>query len=320
MLTPKQNAIAALEMRVPEYIPTFELEFQLEEEFFGERFYDDSIAPETLAKLTPLEKEKAICKKAEYLCHVYSSMEWSIFPIIYLGDNGEHFSPETTLLIKHMKQIVGEKYALACHGDGTMALPDGNAMYDFAYALADDPDSVIARAKDASERTIRRNYEAKELGIDVIMMCADYCYNSGPFVSPAMFSELIFPFLADEIAHCRKAGLYAIKHTDGNIMPILDQLIASNPHAIHSLDPMAGVDIAEVKKLTAGKTAICGNVHCAALQTGSDQDVTDSALYAIKHGKPGGGYIYCTSNVPFKGMKKERYQMVLDIWKQHRTY
>ena len=30
-------------------------------------------------------------------------------------------------------------------------------------------------------------------------------------------------------------------------MPIIDQLVEAGPHALHSLDPQGGVDIAEVK-------------------------------------------------------------------------
>ena len=50
------------------------------------------------------------------------------------------------------------------------------------------------------------------------------------------------------------------------------------------------------------------------------QDVIDSAEYCLKYGKPGGGYIYCTSNIPFKGLPLDRYLLVLDIWKKHRDY
>lgn len=33
-----------------------------------------------------------------------------------------------------------------------------------------------------------------------------------------------------------------------------------------------------------------------------------------------GGYIFTTSNVPFKEMPPERYTMILDIWKSVRKY
>ena len=83
---------------------------------------------------------------------------------------------------------------------------------------------------------------------------------------------------------------------------------------------MAGVDIAEVKRLYGDRVAICGNVNCALMQTGTDDEVRESAMYAINSAKPGGGYIFCTSNVPFRGMPPERYKMILDIWRQNRKY
>ena len=88
-----------------------------------------------------------------------------------------------------------------------------------------------------------------DAGVDSFILCSDYCFNSGPFLSPAMFREFITPYLAQIIEAIRADGAYAIKHTDGNIMPILDQLIECRPHALHPLDPMAGVDIKEVKAL-----------------------------------------------------------------------
>lgn len=193
-------------------------------------------------------------------------------------------------------------------------------MYDFAYRTADDPEGLLAEAQQMASRAIEANKRQKEAGLDVALLCSDYCYNSGPFLSPAMFDEFITPFLAQICKAGREDGLYLIKHTDGNIMPIIESMIAAGPHALHSIDPMAGVDIREVKRLYGDKVALCGNVHCAAMQTGTEQDVRDSAEYCLKYGGAGGGYIFATSNVPFKGMPPERYQLVLDIWKEMRRY
>ena len=60
----------------------------------------------------------------------------------------------------------------------------------------------------------------------------------------------------------RKNGAYVIKHTDGNIMPILDQLVSCRPHALHSIDPQAKVDLGEVKRLVGDKVCLAGNVNC----------------------------------------------------------
>jgi len=44
------------------------------------------------------------------------------------------------------------------------------------------------------------------------------------------------------------------------------------------------------------------------------------ARYALKHGMPGGGYIFSTSNCVYTGMKLERYETMLDVWRQIGNY
>lgn len=97
-------------------------------------------------------------------------------------------------------------------------------------------------------------------------------------------------------------------------MPILNQLIEANPHALHSLDPQAGVDIAEVKRKVGDKVCLIGNVNCGLLDSGTDEECIESSQYALKNGMPDGGYIFSTSNCIYPGMKLERYELILDIW------
>jgi uroporphyrinogen decarboxylase len=37
-MTPKERAVKALTLKVPDMVPTFELDFQIEEEMFGSKF------------------------------------------------------------------------------------------------------------------------------------------------------------------------------------------------------------------------------------------------------------------------------------------
>jgi uroporphyrinogen decarboxylase len=156
---------------------------------------------------------------------------------------------------------------------------------------------------------------AKHGELDGFALCSDYCFNTGPFIRPKQFSEFITPYLAKLIAAYRDLGFYVIKHTDGNIMPIAEDLIQCNPHALHSLDPQGGVDMAEMKRLYGDKVCLIGNVNCGALDTGTDEDVIASAEYALKSGMPGYGYIFATSNCIYTGMRLERYHLMLDVWK-----
>jgi uroporphyrinogen decarboxylase len=314
-MKPKERAVAALTLQVPDQVPTFELEFQLEEEMFGKTLDYSIYTRENLSKLSQGEKDIRFHQVAEHLIDMYQKLEYSIIPGPWIGG-----FEDTLQVIRIMRKMVGDNYMIHFHGDGTFAVPDGNEMYDFAYALADDPDSVLARADKMANDAIERNKRLFDAGIDCFILCSDYCYNSGPFVSPKMFGQLIQPYLYRIIDEARKMGAYTIKHTDGNIMPILDQLVECRPHAIHSLDPMAKVDIKTVKELVGEKVCLCGNVNCALMQTGTEQEVIESAEYCLTYGKPNGGYIFCTSNVPFKGLPAERYRLILDVWKKMRVY
>ena len=310
MMTPKERMITALNRKIPDRVPTFELEFQLADELMGRDFLHE----EDMKNDSPKERERKLAENAEYLLQVYERLEHDAICIQYLSE------ASTIETIRRLRQLSGDRYMLLAHGDGTFAIPDGAELEEFVYKIADEPEEVHREARAMCDQAIAHDRKLLDAGLDGFLLCSDYCFNQGPFLSPKMFAEFIAPYLAEIIAAIRKEGGYAIKHTDGNIMPIIDQLVDANPHALHSLDPMAGVDIAEVKRLYGDRIALCGNVHCAAMQTGTVEEVTASAEYCLTHAKPGGGYIYCTSNIPFKGLPLERYLLVLDIWKRMRDY
>ncbi len=322
-MTHKERAFAALDRQIPDRVPTFELEFQLSEEMFGLPLVPEELRRENIGKLSAKEKDAKLFETAQTAAYIYGELDYSIIPlkVSATGTDWEGNLPaEYFTYIKYLQDLTNNNVALGGYGDGTFAIPDGDKMYEFAYRTVDDPDGLHAEAKARADAAIGRNKKLAAAGVEVLFLCDDYCYNSGPFLSPAMFSEFIQPYLYRIIDEGRKNGQYMIKHTDGNIMPIIDQLVDCKPHALHSLDPMAGVDIKEVKEKYGDKVALCGNVHCAALQTGTDEEVIQSAEYCLTYGKPNGGYLFCTSNVPFKGMPPERYRLILDVWKRMRDY
>ena len=309
-MTPKQRMITALNRGIPDRVPTFELEFQLSQELVGKELLREN----DLKGLSEGEVQQRLRENAQLLVDVYTRLEHDAICIHRLST--EHIAQT----VGYIHELVGDKFMLMAHGDGTLAIPDGDGMYELSYAMFEAPDELRAKCRRMADDAIANDVYLLEHGLDGFILCSDYCFNQGPFMSPEMFSQFVTPYLRDIIAAIRAKGGYAIKHTDGNIMPIIDQMVDCNPHALHSIDPMAGVDIKLVKEKYGDRVALCGNVHCAAMQTGTEQDVIDSAEYCLRYAKPGGGYVYCTSNVPFKGLPLERYQLVLDVWKKYRDY
>lgn len=118
-MTHRERAIMALTLQQPDYVPTFELEYQLADKVFGKDFLKE----DDLKNLSEKEKEFAVKENAEYMVHVYSELGYSIIPIHYLSD--EHIM-ETA---KHINRITNNEFLLTVHGDGTFAIPDGDGSW-----------------------------------------------------------------------------------------------------------------------------------------------------------------------------------------------
>jgi len=316
-LQPRQRFIAALERRpLIGRVPHFELVFFLTMQAFGKvhpshRNYGQWMQME--------EKERNLHRDemADIFVRTAERYEWSA---IFMHPNPNTVE-EDIHLIDRIREKTGDRYFLMRHGDATFSIPDGTQMIDFVYRLYDEPQKVHAEAQQRVNLALERAETlARHGGLDGFALCADYCFNSGPFLSPDQFSEFITPYLAKLIAGYRDLGFYVIKHTDGNIMPILDQLLEANPHALHSLDPQGGVDMAEIKRICGHRVCLIGNVNCGLLDTGTDDEVIESVRYALRHGMPGGGYIFSTSNCIYTGMRLSRYDLMLDVWRREGNY
>ena len=313
-MTPRERFIAALERKpLTGRVPHFELVFFLTMEAFGKVHpsHRNYHSWEQMA-----EKERQLHR--EDMAELYiATAERFEHNAIFLHPNPGG-TEETQRLIDIIRDRIDNRYFLMIHGDATYAIPGGEQMLEFSYQMVDSPEELKANAAEWVENALKKASNLKDL--DGFALCSDYCLNDGPFMSPNQFSEFVTPYLSDLIKGYREQNYYSIKHTDGNIMPILDQLVACKPHALHSLDPQGGVDIAEIKKLVGDKVCLIGNVNCGLMDTGSKAEIIESARYALKNGMPGGGYIFSTSNCIYTGMKLENYETILDVWRQEGNY
>jgi uroporphyrinogen decarboxylase len=313
--TPKEKAIAALELKrpFPGKVPTFELEFQLTEELLGKPMHlsgwDKAIAS---------EREKMLKENAEIYLEVAERLDYCILMLSY----GVPDDNAIVFMTNYIRKLVGDRYLLICHGDATFAIPSGSDMVEFAAAFFERPGEMHEIARKRVQWALKRGkWLREECGIDGFALCSDYCFNTGPFWSPKMFREFITPYLKELVAGYKEMGAYVIKHTDGNIMPILDQLLECEPHGLHALDCQASdMDIATIKKLAGDKVCLLGGVQCSLLQTGTEEQIVEHCKYVLRHGMPSGGFIYATTNVAFKGLPLERYLLMLEIRDRYGWY
>lgn len=316
-LSPRERFITALERRpLRGRVPHFELVFYLPMEAFGkvhplQRNYEQWLQME--------EKERQLHRQEMADIYILTAERFE-HSAIFIHPNPNTVE-ETLRLVERIREKTGNRYFLLRHGDATFGIPNGNEMMEFARGLKEEPAKMKNRANQRVDQALGdAEHYMKAGGLDGFALCTDYCFNSGPFMRPQMFSEFVTPYLSRLIEGYRAMGFYTIKHTDGNILPIVDQLVQAEPHALHSLDPQAGVDIAEIKRRYHDRLCLIGNVNCSLLDSGSKEEIAASARYALQSGMPGGGYIFSTSNCIYTGMPLANYEYMLEIWRQEGNY
>lgn len=317
-MTERERFIKALKREAIEgHCPTFELVFYLTLEAIG-KIHPSQQRFDQWKQMSKTEQQLHM----EYMADSYIEVaEKYHHSAIFVHPNPGDFE-NTLRLLSCIREKTGDKYFLMMHGDCTFEIPNGDNMLAFSERMYEDEEGLKKEAQrrlDDKLRYAEKMAVHKDL-LDGFALCSDYCFNVNPFFSPSMFETYITPYLAALCKGYRDAGFYSIKHTDGNIMPILDQMVQCKPDALHSLDPQGGVDLARVKKMYGDKVAFCGNVNCGLLQTGTETEVVADVRRCLRDGMDGWGFVFCTSNCAYTGLPLERYELMNRIWWEEGIY
>ncbi len=299
------------------HVPTFEISMFLTLEAVG-KVHPKHRNYSQWNQTSPTEKNLIMKDMAETYILTAEKFDYSA---IFVNYSFEDLNDQIEFL-RIIKELSNGEYMLLMHGGATYGIPDGSSMEEFCYLLVDEPERMLAEAQQKVDNaTARAEKLLQGSHLDGFIHAVDYAFNTGPFMSLGMFDEFVTPYLIKIIKNYKDMGYNTIAHTDGNIMPLMDRIVEAAPQGLQSIDPQGGMDIAEVKRLYGDKLCLMGNVNCGLMQTGTDEEVVESARYALKHGMSDGkGYIFSTSNTVYTGMELSRYQLIWDIWKKEGIY
>jgi len=189
----------------------------------------------------------------------------------------------------------------------------------FVMWMYEKPD-VIKRAHDRmTDYFIEIIKQAAEAGADLIIGAGDFAEEKNPMIPVDFFRKVIFPNLKKQINVAHKRGLKFIKHSDGNINPLIDDL-AKIVDGLHSLDPSAGVDIGKVKARYGDKLILMGNVSVDNLARNSREEIIEETKDCIRKASPGGGHILSSSNSWAAGAKLENCLAMVETGRKHGRY
>ena len=229
------------------------------------------------------------------------------------------YAPGRYATLERMVQRYKGKLAIGMHLNDVLSVPRNLMGFEsLMEAFVADPELVQGLVELSVNLNLKLAKEAAQRGADFIWTGDDYASTERPFISPRMFREMLYPSLKRVVGGFKELGLPMVKHTDGKITPLLDMIIDSGIDCLDPIDPLAGLDIGQMKQQYGHRIALKGNVDCAhTLTNGTERQVVEETRSVIRKAAAGGGLIISSSNSIHSGVKPGNY---LAMWNAIRTY
>ena len=155
-----------------------------------------------------------------------------------------------------------------------------------------------------------------DLGFDVFVSTDDLAFNTAPFFSPEVFRDVVLP-------RYRKISevitIPWIIHSDGNLLPFVDDLLTLGISGLHPLEKGA-MDIRSVKREYGDRLCLLGNVDLNLLGMGTPEEVEAEVRGLIEDVGPGGGYILSSGNSLAGYLLPENVMAMSSAGRKYGTY
>jgi uroporphyrinogen decarboxylase len=227
--------------------------------------------------------------------------------------------PNDPALYADAKKVLENKGDFACAAaikQGVASTLVSMGMDNFAYAMADDPWLIHEILRRYVDWQIVVTENLIEMGFDYLWCYDDVAYKSGPLCSPRAFRKFLLPAFQ---RHAEAITIPWVFHSDGNIMPVIEDILSLGPSAIHPLEP-GPMDLAAVKEEFGKRVCLIGNVSVDRLSQGTPEEIDEIVKNCIKVAGPGGGYMISSSNSIPRYARAENVKAMAKAIDKYRHY
>ncbi|MDP6438764.1 MAG: uroporphyrinogen decarboxylase family protein [Candidatus Brocadiia bacterium] len=118
----------------------------------------------------------------------------------------------------------------------------------------------------------------------------DFANSRAPMFSPAMWDKYFLPLYSRMIDTWRAAGCkHFFLHSDGNIVPAIDGLLAAGFEGFHPLEPRTGIDPVKLRQKYGKRIVFIGGVcNARVMPRGDKREIEAAVRPLIELGREGG--------------------------------
>ncbi len=216
----------------------------------------------------------------------------------------------------------GDEYPVVIWIHGSMMFPYlmRGGIDKLVLDIYRKPDFAKKLIKTVADLNLEITRRMLNRGGDLVAESDDIADVKSPFFPPKIFKEFFFPHLKRLIDECHRRNLPYMKHSDGNLYPILDDLIDLGVNGLHPIEPGV-MDLADVKKHYGKRIFLRGNVDIThVLPYGTEEDVRRDVRRCIDAAAESGGFILADSNSLHSNVKTENILTMIDEGRKYGRY
>ncbi len=161
------------------------------------------------------------------------------------------------------------------------------AMFD----LIEQPEMVHAVMEKGAEIAVQKGRFNIDLGLKVLRLNDSVANMS--VISPEHWRQFILPHMRDVCAELhsydREALVYC--HICGNVLPVLQDIVATGIDCIGPLDPLGGFTAAEARRAVGSQVSLMGGVDTQTFVRGTEEDIIGEARDCIEGAGADGGFV-----------------------------
>lgn len=223
---------------------------------------------------------------------------------------------ETLACLRILRAEVGGKYPICAYITASMTLPALLMGMDKWLELlllgpAEVRDELLEKCSDFFRKEIAAMRRA---GADVLVY-------SNPFGSPEMvpmplFERLSMPWMERDLA---PGGMAGVVYYCGSFRfnRVIERVIERLGIGTYYLSPQD--DVAEGKRIIAGRGLTCGVINDIMLMSWSKDQIAAEVRRILDAGMPGGRFLFGTLVMPL-GIPEENIRVMLDVAYEHGRY
>ena len=169
------------------------------------------------------------------------------------------------------------------------ALFEGMNLGRFAYYLHKKPSYIHNVIQEYLKTNLAAISGLADSGVEIIFYFDDLGQRDRTILSKEAFHEFILPYYQELYQACRKRGIYIVQHSCGFIDDFLPDMVDAGLSCIQSLEPAAGVNLANLKDTLGDRVAFMGGMDSSrTLNFGTPEEIENNVKHCISAASKGG--------------------------------